>query len=226
MHIHRIWKQGTPPFTPREIWEYGDEQWESTFNSDEIRHFRVISRRMVLEEIHEQLLLLPESPIPLEALVRHSIDSVWVVEESVVETPQELPSHINQGIKEDIQQPPVVPLQDQTCHELLKLQDPESLATMFLLPSYNLPMELWCSLSQWIPSSALFQPSLHLQADLELSGTPTPTSPVLSKRDTYSRSGQAQYPRAKRGLPTRNDYPKTEWQSSRDLGFQQEPLFI
>ncbi len=170
MRIHRVWKKGVSS-KPRILWEFGDLQWDKV--SDTILHYRVVSRWKEQEEIHEQLQLLPESAIPLEALSRHLIGSEWVVEDYEEPTPLafQQESVLNTTQIKKVNNPPLPPESsvDQIFHEQLKQGDQESQVIASLQPFYNLPTELWCSLSQWIPSNALFQPSLHLQADLELS---------------------------------------------------------
>ncbi len=228
LRLKRVWKHGgdVKGKVNRVMWERGDEIWERIGNEDSIKHYRVTSRLMMNSQVHESLVPLPESPIPLEALGRHLIGSEWIVEdcEELVPlvSPQELPFGTNQVKKEGNQQPPQHPSVNQTSHEQQIQSDQESQATVSSQPSYTLPTELWSSLSQWIPPSALFQPSLHLLASSELSDTPVPTSPSHSKRDTYSRPGQARHPHAKQGLPTRHAHPKKFSQPFQD----QKPLFI
>jgi hypothetical protein len=88
---------------------------------------------------------------------------------------------------------------------------------------YNHPMELWSSLSQWIPQHALFQPSLHHQASLELSDTPAQTYPYQIYSSENSRSVQDQHQYVRQPQQTRPYHPKT---SSRDRENQKRPLFI
>jgi len=54
------------------------------------------------------------------------------------------------------------------------------------------PMQLWSSLSQWIPASALFQPSLHHQAMLDLSDKPIHIRPVTAAPTLAPRRQQKQ----------------------------------
>ncbi len=223
MRIHRVWKKGHCPLE-RSMWEYGNERWELQPNGL-IYHYSVLSRWKEQEEVHERLEMLPESPIPLEALSPHLIGSEWMWEENeelILVSPQESFADTTQIKKVSTPLPPVVPSEDQISHEQLKQLNLESPAIMSSQPSYNLPTELWCSLSQWIPPFALFQPSLHLQAASELSDTPTPTSPVQSKRGTYSQPGRAQLPHAKRYQPTKHAH------LNKPLPFvkEQVPLFI
>ncbi len=223
LHIRRIWKKRSSSAQQSILWEMGDEQWEQM--SQDFRHYRVISRQKVQEEIHELLLLLPETPIPLEALSRHLTGSEWIWEDSEELIEQvSLLQQTNQSKKVSILPQAVESFEDQTYHAQQTQLTQELQATEFSLPSYILPTELWCSLSQWIPASALFQPSLHLQAASELSDIPTPTSPVQSKRDTYSRPVQALHQHAKRGQQTMHGRLHTHSQP-----FQaqfEKPLFI
>ena len=55
---------------------------------------------------------------------------------------------------------------------------------------------LWSSLSQWIPPSALYQPSLHHQAVLELSDIPVQI--LISHSPKQKRTGQYQSSQVKR----------------------------
>ena len=231
MRIHRVWKKGNSSLE-RSMWEYSDERWELQ-TTGLIYHYRVEQRWKEQEEIHERLEMLPESPIPLEALSPHVIGSEWVweeFEEPALEFQQESSFDTIQAKMVSTSKvqlvstppPPVVPSGDQISHEQLKQLNQESQAILSSQPSYNLPTELWCSLSQWIPPFALFQPSLHLQAASELSDTPTPTFPVQSKRGTYLQPGRPQRPYAKRDLPTKHAH------LNKPLPFvkEQVPLFI
>jgi hypothetical protein len=240
LRIKRVWKVGAnvkgglPLTVNRVLWECGDEIWERVDTEDSIRHYRVTSRLMMNSQVHETLVQLPESPIPLEALGRHSIGSEWLVEdfEELVSLafPQELPSHTTQVYTPKMQSgsiPPQqnVPFVNQTSHEQQIQSDQGSQATTSSQPSYILPTELWSSLSQWIPPSALFQPSLHLLASSEWSDTPIPTLPPHSKKETYSRPGLTRPPYAKQHLPTRHDHPK-RFSQPFQCQLEQKPLFI
>jgi len=101
------------------------------------------------------------------------------------------------------------------CSQALELKEE------FSQDSYTPPTELWSALSQWIPENALFQPSLHHQAFLELSGT---------QEKSYGgkkEKGNLQQKEARRPYvaPSRNSrpyQPKTFAQEARGQG----PLFI
>ena len=89
--------------------------------------------------------------------------------------------------------------------------------------SYIPPMEFWSSLSQWIPQHALFQPSLHHQASLELSDTPAQTYPYQISYSKNSQTAQGQHQHARQDRQTKPYHPKT---FSQDLEIPKRPLFI
>ena len=80
LYLSRVWttKQGQEVETgPKHgstwiIWDLGDEQWEMRQNT--LRHFRILKRTLISpQRVEEVVELLPECPIPLEALARHSV---------------------------------------------------------------------------------------------------------------------------------------------------------
>jgi hypothetical protein len=88
---------------------------------------------------------------------------------------------------------------------------------------YNHPMELWSSLSQWIPHHALFQPSLHHQATLELSDTPAQTYPYQIDSSKNSRTVQGQHQHVRHSQQSRPYRPKP---FSREIEIPKRPLFV
>ncbi len=124
--FHRVWKRGLSPFQ-RVLWEMGDEQWERIGTEDMIRHYRITSRWMEEGVVHEKLMLLPESPIPFEALGRHLIDSDWVLEDSEESVPlasqPELPLNITKGKKVSTAKPLPGLFVNQISHEQPKQSD-------------------------------------------------------------------------------------------------------
>ena len=88
---------------------------------------------------------------------------------------------------------------------------------------YNHPTEHWSSLSQWIPPHALFQPSLHHQATLELSDTPAQTYPYQIDSSKNSRPAQGQRQHVRQAQQTRPYHPKP---SSHEIEIPKRPLFI
>jgi hypothetical protein len=86
--------------------------------------------------------------------------------------------------------------------------------------SYNAPTELWSALSQWIPPNALFQPSLHHQAFLELSGTQEKTYPGKKDSEGNLRQKEAGRPYLSPARNSRPYQPKTFVQQTKG------PLFI
>ena len=92
----------------------------------------------------------------------------------------------------------------------------------YLQESYNAPTELWSALSQWIPPNALFQPSLHHQAFLELSGTQEKTYPGKTGSEVNVRQKEARHPYVAPARNSRPYQPKTFVQQPRVAG----PLFI
>lgn len=200
--VERVWKksQKSSPFT---MWQLGDEIWE--MKGDTLRHFKIVSRVPVQEEIREVLVELPESPIPLEALRSHRV-SGW----EVVQTQYRQPLKSGQSPLPPLQNSkkvelpaPVVVLKkksssNQTSREKLRLLEQESVVTgssqdSEVHPTLLLqPQALWSSLSQWIPQHALFQPSLHHQAYLELSELPVQVSAFQKGSSHHLHAGQGQ----------------------------------
>ena len=88
---------------------------------------------------------------------------------------------------------------------------------------YNHPMELWSSLSQWIPHHALFQPSLHHQASLELSDTPAQTYPYQIDSSKNLRTAQGQHQHVKHNQQSRPYRPKP---FLREIELPKRPLFV
>jgi hypothetical protein len=75
-------------------------------------------------------------------------------------------------------------------------------------PTYTPPNELWSSLSQWIPHSALYQPSLHHQAFLESSGIQDHTYPLKKDLERVRQRPQVQNQYARQSQQTKPYRPK------------------
>jgi len=197
--IMRIWSYSENYKEQFTLWDMGNEIWElgcssSCANSeknDVIRHFRVLNRKIdSFGNIIEELEVLPESPIPLEAIVQ-SVDGWKILEEGAQPLPQPaLPQQPQQPLP---QQPPQVQQKKKNTqresggseNSKIKRQDSQTESQQ---PSYILPTELWSSLSEWIPPNALFQPSLHHQASLELSDIyPSSKEQVPSYQKKFQR---------------------------------------
>ena len=199
--LQRTWTHTqTSSGTPRVIWDMGSYQWEQV--NGVLRHWCVVSRSVVSKEppvIQELLQLLPESPVPLEAVVQTV--QHWEIVEKVLpgelketveqqRTP-ETPIHRVPATKQERtgqqQQrgPKVQTVLNQTSRVkpqpysspsfVREKSDAASQATQSSQesaehPSRRIPSELWSSLSQWIPPERFYQPSLHHQATAELSG--------------------------------------------------------
>ena len=91
-----------------------------------------------------------------------------------------------------------------------------------LQDSYTPPTELWSALSQWIPPNALYQPSLHHQAFLELSGTQEKSYPGKGCSEVNVRHKEARRPYLAQARNSRPYQPKTFVQQPKVAG----PLFI
>ena len=110
---------------------------------------------------------------------------------------------------------------------LLNLEDQGSQEEHSSQPTYIPPNEIWSSLSQWIPSSALFQPSLHHQAFLESSGIQDHSYPSKKDSDKARPRHQAPHQYARRIPPSKPYYPtngglEKQEHRKRETG----PLFI
>ena len=195
----------------RILWDLGNETWELKVDSDEIRHFEIISRKHITNQdqvsMEEVVSLLPECPVPVEA-IRHIISSDWEITEKegecvsppplqpAMQNQQPLkrektlrPSKVAKELKLQRQSSQLRPLQPLSPHpsdlilqaglqeeqhplthpknskKTKKNEDSSSESSSVL----HDPSQLWSSLSQWIPPTALYQPSLHQQAVLEMS---------------------------------------------------------
>jgi hypothetical protein len=91
-----------------------------------------------------------------------------------------------------------------------------------LQDSYTPPTELWSALSQWIPPNALYQPSLHHQAFLELSGTQEKSYPGKKDSEVNVRHKEARRPYLAQARNSKPYQPKPFVQQPRAVG----PLFI
>ena len=129
------------------------------------------------------------------------------------EEPVDSSTHVDYSAPPVIVSPPEKPSQ----------RDGVSLEEHSLQLSYTHSMESWSSLSQWIPPKALFQPSLHHQAALELSGTQAPTYPHPRHSSANSQPSQAQHPHAGQPQHPRPYRPKPSYQEREAL---KRPLFI
>jgi hypothetical protein len=117
----------------------------------------------------------------------------------------------------------LLPLEEKSRHEkpsqaTQEMQEEESSQHV-----YNHPTELWSSLSQWIPQHALFQPSLHHQATLELSDTPAQTYPYQIDSSGNSRPAQGQRQHVRQAQHSKPYRPKP---SLREIEIPKRPLFV
>ena len=199
MKICRLWEfvhTSSPSIiNTRIIWDLGNEVWELEEGSEEIRHFEVISRKQITGQeqvtMEEELSLLPECPVPREAIC-HAVGSEWKITEKEVAHNEQPPS---QPLKQNLQHSPPLkqrqvrskpPLQAkvnvkpkaQSTEEQHHLTQPisnkktkkaEDSSSETCSSAAQDPNQLWSSLSQWIPPTALYQPSLHHQAVLDMS---------------------------------------------------------
>jgi len=129
--IYRVWTfisdSSSGPKGPHTLtlWDLGNEVWELQNDSDsnEIRHFEVISRKQIYDQeqvsMEEVVSLLPECPIPVEA-IRHIIGSEWQITEKEEEHIEQLPSPLEK------KNPPPLKRQapSQTSKELEARQQP------------------------------------------------------------------------------------------------------
>jgi hypothetical protein len=218
--ILRIWSpksDSTPGPSSWIVWDFGEYQWE--LRGSLFRHFKICSRKKEGKEILETVQLLHEVPIPLGLCSRQIVGSQWSLREEILEPQQKLPSN---NVSKKINIPPSLPAVKADAHEKQLQEELESQATLSVPSSCTPPNELWTSLSQWIPAHALFQPSLHHLASLELSELPIQPSVVQTTQKSYSRPAQVQ--RQAKGLnPQSKPYlPKTS-----SHGFQaNRPLFV
>ena len=242
MSFSRTWQKNTVKSTSTNeepltrLWDTGDEQWELTRMTGQIRHWRIVSKKILSREpavVQEQCLLLPECPVPKEAVLQHSLEG-WMIDETPVEplkqdVEQKTPISLN-NIAKEVKNTPHVPRSppssNQYDHGQHQLSDQVSQAKAVLPPSCILPMELWSSLSQWIPPSALYQPSLHLLAASELSEGPLRPSGGLKVPGPYSHTGPTRHQRGERGLRTMHGNPKHALQHSLIHGEVQRSLFV
>jgi hypothetical protein len=153
------------------IWDAGDEQWELYSNG--IRRYRILERRLVsLPDssvcVREVVEFLPESPVPILVFARHSMEG-WDLVEKVLAPLQLSSQRVKKPMKVDSAKAPL-PTKKQSVSSSSK-QEEEEQEDLRTLPEM-LDCWDWSSLSQWIPSSALFQASLHDQAFLEESPEP------------------------------------------------------
>ena len=222
MSFSRTWQRKTQTTSEDptiHLWDMGDEQWELTLSTGEIRHWRIVSKEILSREpavVQELCLLLPECPVSKGAVLQHPVQG-WVIDEKAVEQLKleqlvSMPLISLNNTKKEVknnqheQRPP--PSSNQVDREQHQLSNRESQVKAVLPPSCTLPMELWSSLSQWIPPSALFQPSLHLQAASELSEVPHRPSGVQRAHGPYSHTGPIRHPHGVRYPRTMHGIPK------------------
>lgn len=223
MMILRIWSKNTSshatqPSKKRILWDFGDCQWE--LYDSQLKHFRVCSREKKGEEIHEIVEPLAEVPVPLGICSRQLVDPSWVVQESVLHLEQQPVQKNNVEVQQNT--PQFSPSVKQSYPEKQQQAESTSPVEVSSQSSYILPAELWSSLSQWIPPHALFQPSLHHLASLELSDTPIQPSQNPSYQASYSQSGPTQ--RQPRGQYQRSKpYPP---KPSSHMFQADRPLFV
>lgn len=202
MLIERIWTKAEENIPNRHIWDFGDTQWE-LFNS-ELRYFRIVKRESksinennnMKHVIIEHIELLQELPVSIDLLSNYSVKG-WIISEKPLYS-----SESSQDSKKEKSQQPLKQssqMAKKSHHAKPKQSDEESLVTTSSQSSDIPPIDpsIWSSLSQWIPQYALFQPSLHHLADLELSEQPIQSSPSQKDRSYYSRPSPTQYQQAK-----------------------------
>ena len=225
--ICRTWKfvkdaSITPSQTQpqRIMWDLGNEVWEIQEPEGLITHYEIISRNRKEEFVMEEIIhILPECPIPLEAVCKR-VGSEWEISSFEAEhtvlphSPLQSPKNCNtaktkvrapvlqpvrplaQPLAQPLSRPRVQPLtqplaqqkkaqaqkekhehvQEKEQKQQLQMQPKSNKKTedtysetSSLPPPPQTSKNLWTSLSQWIPPTALYQPSLHHQAVLELS---------------------------------------------------------
>jgi hypothetical protein len=227
MKVERIWTKSSSQQNNLVWWEFGDEQW-CLLSDKTIKHIKILSRKVVSKDpftLVEEALLVPETPVPLEANKQEATG--WQLTEKVLDVKKEplLPLPLPQT------QPSKKPQQAQS---LLNYTPPENLqsqqtsiegeSSQF---SVSLPTELWLSLSQWIPPNALFQPSLHHQAILELSDKPIQTFVPQQLRPQHHFMRNEGNKHGGRGMPPRHAH---EVSSHKQRVYRQDysakPLFV
>lgn len=245
----RKWTK-SPKSTQFVFYDLGETQWFLQEDGS-IKTYKILSRKVETKEdsltVVEEVLLLPEMPVPLEAHQQQvrgwqiSDFSQQVMKEGpllplpVPAASSPLPSQTNQGNKKQqpalLQQPSVHQSSSNQTHRAKRSPaGSESGEEQLSQQTVTLPTELWLSLSQWIPPNALFQPSLHHQAILELQEQPNQISVVRSTQGTYSQPqrGRPQY--GARGMPPRHGLLQTGVFSHKPRVHQQDffakPLFI
>lgn len=150
--IERIWKKDdTSTYL---FWDLGNEIWD--FDSQgECRHYRMEKRDCISKEpivIKETLRPLPFTPVPLEAIQKKCFG--WNVSCKQASAKVECKKIT----------PEVSHHQPTKSLEVSSTEDDSP-----KIKTAN--DEIWVSLSQWIPSYALYQPSLHKQASMEMNET-------------------------------------------------------
>ena len=178
--MQRVWtsaketcEQGQPP--DRMMWDIGSEFWE-TIDYEKITHYKVLSRESVVGGIIEILEELPECPIPAEAIPKKI--SGWTIKckiqsrAAVKDLPQReyVASSPLRGVRPQAGLLEAPPLQAQQTHTKEKGKPKEKERPKGSQPKSEdidtsereaNKRDLWTSLSQWIPPSALYQASLH-----------------------------------------------------------------
>ena len=192
--------------TQRVMWDLGNEVWEIQEPEGLITHYEIISRNRKEEFVMEEIIhILPECPIPLEAVCKR-VGSEWEISSFEAEhtvlapLPLQSPKNCNtaktkvrapvlqparplaQPLTRPLRRPRAEPLTRpraqhvQEKEQTLQMQPKSNKKTedtysevSSVLPPPQTSKHLWTSLSQWIPPTALYQPSLHHQAVLELS---------------------------------------------------------
>jgi hypothetical protein len=130
--------------------------------NDVLEHFCIHKRSFEGNELHEILIRLPDTPVPAEARYLPSAGLGWSVSE----------------VKEKIKKP--------KHDEVSVTSDVSNVSNVRVISQ-----ERWTSLSHWIPPSALYQPSLHHEALLELSDKSIHIviSKKLPKKQNASKNG-------------------------------------
>ena len=217
--MQRVWSSASnaQSDTPedRMMWDFGSEFWETT-DYEKITHYKVLSRESVVGGIIEVVEELPESPIPAEAIPKKiSGWNIKVVEltpykiqsrAAVKDLPQQHVASSSSPVREARPQarsrearPQARPPQNHT-KAMVKPKLAQNVKVS-PLPAEDIDTsereankrDLWTSLSQWIPPSALYQASLHEEI-LELLEQSQPVKRQKPKPKQKQKPAQIQRP--------------------------------
>jgi hypothetical protein len=241
MKVERIWTTKESSQQNKLLWwEFGDEQW-CLLSDKTIKHIKILSRKVVSKDpftLVEEVLLLPETPVPLEANQQEATG--WQLTEKVLAEKKEpllqlplplpLPSPQSQTTQNSKKPQQAQPLLNYTLPETHLQSNLESVEVESSQFSVSLPTELWLSLSQWIPPNALFQPSLHHQAILELSDKPIQTFVPQRVQGNYSQPQPMRHQYGGREMPPRHAHEVSGGFSHKQRVYRQDysakPLFV